>query len=103
GVQGLGEGVDFRGEALEIVVVAKLPFAVPDDPRVEARAERLRDRGLEPFRADAVPEAVLRFRQGIGRLIRRAGDRGVLVVCDPRVQSAAYPPPFSEARPAPAP
>ena len=99
GVQSLWEGVDFPGETLEIVVVAKLPFSVPDDPMVEARGERLRERGLDPFRHDVVPEAVLRFRQGIGRLIRRADDRGVLVVCDPRLQSASYRKPFLEALP----
>jgi len=90
GVQSLWEGVDFPGEALEILVVAKLPFSVPDDPLVESRAERLREQGRDPFREDSVPEAVLRFRQGIGRLIRRADDRGVLVVCDPRLTSAPY-------------
>ena len=90
GVQSLWEGVDFPGEALEILVVAKLPFSVPDDPQVESRAERLRDQGLDPFRDDALPEAVLRFRQGVGRLIRRADDRGVLVVCDPRLRTASY-------------
>ncbi len=90
GVQSLWEGVDFPGEALEVLVVARLPFSVPDDPVVEARAERLRERGLEPFRHDAVPEAVMRFRQGVGRLIRRSTDRGVLVVCDPRLARASY-------------
>lgn len=99
GVQSLWEGVDFPGEALEILVVAKLPFSVPDDPLVEARGERLRERGLDPFRADAVPEAVLRFRQGVGRLIRRADDRGVLVVCDPRLMTASYRRPFLDALP----
>ena len=100
GVQSLWEGVDFPGAELEIVVVAKLPFSVPDDPRVEARGERLREAGLDPFRSDAVPEAVLRFRQGVGRLIRRAADRGVLVVCDPRLVSASYRSPFLNALPA---
>jgi Rad3-related DNA helicase len=99
GVQSLWEGVDFPGEALEILVVAKLPFSVPDDPLVEARGERLRERGLDPFRADAVPEAVLRFRQGVGRLIRRTDDRGVLVVCDPRLMTASYRRPFLAALP----
>lgn len=101
GVQSLWEGVDFPGEALEVLVVAKLPFSVPDDPLVESRGERLRDRGLDPFRDDAVPEAVLRFRQGIGRLIRRADDRGVLVVCDPRLATASYRKPFLAALPVP--
>jgi Rad3-related DNA helicase len=99
GVQSLWEGVDFPGEALEILVVAKLPFSVPDEPMVEARAERLREQGLDPFRDDAVPDAVLRFRQGVGRLIRRADDRGVLVVCDPRLGSASYRRPFLAALP----
>jgi ATP-dependent DNA helicase DinG len=97
GVQSLWEGVDFPGESLEILVVAKLPFSVPDEPLVEARGERLRERGLDPFRDDAVPEAVLRFRQGIGRLIRRSDDRGVLVVCDPRLATASYARAFREA------
>lgn len=101
GVQSLWEGVDFPGEALEIVVVAKLPFSVPDDPLVEARSERLRARGEEPFTADAVPEAVLRFRQGIGRLIRRADDRGVVVICDPRLATASYRGAFLDALPVP--
>ena len=91
--------MDFPGETLEILVVAKLPFSVPDDPLVEARGERLLDRGLDPFRADALPEAVLRFRQGVGRLIRRADDRGVLVVCDPRLKTASYRAPFLAALP----
>ena len=101
GVQSLWEGVDFPGEALEIVVVAKLPFSVPDDPLVEARSERLRERDQDPFVADAVPEAVLRFRQGVGRLIRRADDRGVVVICDPRLATASYRGAFLGALPVP--
>ncbi|MBI1798669.1 MAG: ATP-dependent DNA helicase [Candidatus Eisenbacteria bacterium] len=99
GVQSLWEGVDFPGESLEIVVVAKLPFSVPDEPLVEARAERMRERGEDPFMGDAVPDAVLRFRQGIGRLIRRADDRGVVVVCDVRLASASYRRAFVDALP----
>ncbi len=99
GVQSLWEGVDFPGEALEILVVAKLPFSVPDEPLVEARGERLREQGLDPFQHDAVPEAVLRFRQGVGRLIRRSDDRGVLVVCDPRLVTASYRRPFLDSLP----
>lgn len=99
GVQSLWEGVDFPGESLELLVVAKLPFSVPDDPLVEARGERLRERGRDPFREDAVPEAVVRFRQGVGRLIRRSDDRGVLVVCDPRLAKASYRGPFRAALP----
>jgi len=99
GVQSFWEGVDFPGEELEVLVMAKLPFSVPDDPLVEARAERLRDAGRDAFREDAVPEAVLRFRQGVGRLIRRADDRGVVVVCDPRLLTARYRAPFLAALP----
>lgn len=99
GVQSLWEGVDFPGEALEILVVTRLPFSVPDDPLVQARGERLQEQGRDPFREDAVPEAVLRFRQGVGRLIRRADDRGVLVVCDPRLRTASYRKPFLAALP----
>lgn len=99
GVQSLWEGVDFPGETLEVLVVAKLPFSVPDDPLVEARGERLRELGRDPFRHDAVPEAVVRFRQGVGRLIRRGDDRGVLVVCDPRLVNARYRKPFLAALP----
>jgi DNA polymerase-3 subunit epsilon/ATP-dependent DNA helicase DinG len=99
GVASLWEGVDFPGETLELLVVAKLPFSVPDDPLVEARAERLRERGLDAFRADALPEAVMRFRQGVGRLIRRSDDRGVLVVCDTRLATASYRAPFLAALP----
>ncbi len=99
GVQSLWEGVDLPGESLEILVVAKLPFSVPEDPLVRARAERLVERGREPFREDALPEAVLRFRQGVGRLIRRADDRGVLVVCDPRLARASYRGAFRSALP----
>jgi Rad3-related DNA helicase len=102
GVQSLWEGVDFPGESLEIVVVAKLPFSVPDDPLVEARAERMREQGVDPFMQDAVPEAVMRFRQGLGRLIRRADDRGVVVVCDPRLATASYRRAFLAALPVPA-
>jgi Rad3-related DNA helicase len=102
GVQSLWEGVDFPGESLEIVVVAKLPFSVPDDPLVEARAERMREQGVDPFMQDAVPEAVMRFRQGLGRLIRRADDRGVVVVCDPRLATATYRRAFLNALPVPA-
>ncbi|MCC6350071.1 MAG: ATP-dependent DNA helicase [Candidatus Eisenbacteria bacterium] len=99
GVQSLWEGVDFPGEALELLVVAKLPFSVPDDPLVEARGERLREHGQDPFRADSLPEAVMRFRQGVGRLIRRSDDRGVLVICDPRLAKASYRGPFRAALP----
>lgn len=83
-------GVDFPGDELEIVIVTRLPFPVPTDPRVEALSERLAAEGRSYFREYAVPETVLRFRQGLGRLIRRAGDRGVCIVLDPRIVRARY-------------
>ncbi|GAC1337494.1 MAG: ATP-dependent DNA helicase [Candidatus Dormibacteria bacterium] len=80
------EGIDVPGDALSCVVIAKLPFPVPTDPLVQARGARLGD----PFRDHALPLAALRLRQGFGRLIRREGDRGAVVLCDPRVSSREY-------------
>ena len=82
--------VDFPGEALEILVLAKLPFAPPDEPLVEARCERMRARGEDPFADFLLPEAVLRFRQGFGRLIRTRQDRGAVLLLDGRLESREY-------------
>jgi ATP-dependent DNA helicase DinG len=90
GAASFWEGVDFPGAELEILVMVRLPFPVPRDPFVEAYAERLREEGHDPFDAYMLPEAVQRFRQGFGRLIRRHGDRGVFVVLDPRILRRAY-------------
>lgn len=84
------EGVDFPGEALEILVVAKLPFLVPNDPWVEARCERVAAQGENPFTAFMVRDAVLRLRQGFGRLIRRSTDRGVVIILDNRLHTKNY-------------
>jgi Rad3-related DNA helicase len=83
-------GVDFPGEELELLAVTRLPFPVPTDPRAQAIAELLAESGGSGFEDYALPEAILRFRQGLGRLIRRRSDRGVCVVLDPRIESAAY-------------
>ncbi len=80
------EGVDIPGEALSILVIAKLPFAVPSDPLVAARSETFED----PFNEYHLPEAILRFRQGFGRLIRTQSDRGVVVILDRRVLTKSY-------------
>jgi len=97
GVQSFWEGVDFPGEELEILVMLKLPFAVPTDPVFEARRRDYEARGLDPFRDLALPEAVLRFRQGVGRLLRRTTDRGVFVLLDRRALATAYGRSFAQA------
>jgi ATP-dependent DNA helicase DinG len=84
------EGVDVRGEALSCVVIDKLPFAPPDDPINEARARALKAAGRDPFLEHQLPQAVIALKQGVGRLIRDADDRGVVVLCDPRLLSKAY-------------
>ena len=84
------EGVDVPGEALQLVLIDKLPFPPPGDPLVEARAQRLQAQGRSPFNDYFVPEAAVALKQGAGRLIRRETDRGVLVVCDPRVAQMGY-------------
>lgn len=93
------EGVDFPGEDLEILVVTKLPFLVPNDPWVEARCERLKAAGENPFTSFMVRDAVLRLRQGFGRLIRRMDDRGVVLILDNRLHTKNYGTKFLEALP----
>jgi ATP-dependent DNA helicase DinG len=83
-------GVDVSGEALSLVVIDKLPFPAPDDPVQEARSEQLRQEGGNPFMDLYLPQAVIALKQGAGRLIRDVNDRGVLVICDPRIRSRGY-------------
>ena len=101
GTASFWEGVDFPGEALEVLVIARLPFAVPTDPVVAARSERIVEEGGDPFRDLALPEALLRFRQGIGRLIRTASDRGAVVIADPRIVRSWYGERFQRTLPVP--
>ena len=89
------EGIDIQGDALSCVVIAKLPFPVPTDPLVQARAQRVAD----PFAQLALPEAVLRLKQGFGRLIRHGEDRGAVVLCDARLGTREYGRAFMEALP----
>jgi ATP-dependent DNA helicase DinG len=84
------QGVDVAGEQLSCVIVDKLPFASPSDPVVAARIERLKARGEDAFGAYQVPVAVLMLKQGLGRLIRTAADRGILAVLDSRLLSRPY-------------
>jgi ATP-dependent DNA helicase DinG len=90
GAASFWEGVDVRGEALSLVVIDKLPFAPPDDPVLAARIDALRARGGNPFNDLQLPQAVLQLKQGAGRLIRDESDRGVLMLCDPRLVSKSY-------------
>ena len=88
--QSFWEGVDVRGEALSLVVIDKLPFAPPDDPVLSARIDRLRAAGRNPFMEYQLPRAVISTKQGAGRLIRDEDDRGVLMICDPRLTGKPY-------------
>jgi ATP-dependent DNA helicase DinG len=90
GAASFWEGVDVRGEALSLVLIDKLPFAPPDDPIIAARIEALRARGANPFLEAQLPQAILALKQGTGRLIRDAEDRGVLMLCDPRLITKPY-------------
>jgi len=84
------EGVDVPGDALSLVVIDKLPFAPPDDPLLAARLTRMREEGGNPFMEWQLPQAVISLKQGAGRLIRTETDRGVLVICDPRLTDKPY-------------
>jgi ATP-dependent DNA helicase DinG len=90
GAQSFWEGVDVRGDALSVVVIDKLPFAPPDDPVLAARIEAIKARGGNAFTELQLPQAVLSLKQGAGRLIRDETDRGVLMLCDPRLVSKSY-------------
>jgi ATP-dependent DNA helicase DinG len=90
GAASFREGVDVAGDALSVVVIDKLPFGAPDDPVFEARLDAIRRAGGNPFRDEQLPQAVIALKQGAGRLIRSVGDRGVLVLCDPRLVSKSY-------------
>lgn len=90
GTASFREGVDVAGDALSVVVIDKLPFAAPDDPVFEARLDAVRRSGGNPFRDEQLPQAVIALKQGAGRLIRTIDDRGVLVLCDPRLYEKSY-------------
>lgn len=97
GTASFWEGVDFPGDHLEILVLTRLPFPVPTDPLEDALTEKIRNEGGQPFQERSLPQAVLRFRQGFGRLIRRRSDRGVFLVLDSRIFRTRYGPYFRRA------
>ena len=90
GSQSFWEGVDVRGEALSLVIIDKLPFAPPDDPVLAARIAELNKQGRNAFMEFQLPRAIINLKQGAGRLIRDESDRGVLMICDPRLISKHY-------------
>ncbi|BCK87860.1 putative ATP-dependent helicase DinG [Sideroxyarcus emersonii] len=90
GSQSFWEGVDVRGEALSLVIIDKLPFAPPDDPVLAARIEQLKKQGRNAFMEYQLPRTIINLKQGAGRLIRDENDRGVLMICDPRLISKHY-------------
>ena len=90
GTSSFWEGVDVRGGALSCVIIDKLPFASPGDPVWQARIDALKEQGGNPFIDEQLPHAVITLKQGVGRLIRDVDDRGVLVICDPRLIGKSY-------------
>jgi ATP-dependent DNA helicase DinG len=99
GTSSFWEGVDIKGEALSCVIIDKLPFAAPGDPVLKSRLQACEEGGGNPFMEIQVPGAAIALKQGSGRLIRSETDRGVLVICDPRITTKRYGKKFLDALP----
>ncbi|MDR1963857.1 MAG: hypothetical protein LBQ50_08770 [Planctomycetaceae bacterium] len=99
GTDSFWQGVDVPGDALRNVIITKLPFLVPSQPVVEAKIEMIKSRGGNPFKEYQLPVAILKFKQGFGRLIRTRTDSGLVVVLDPRIHSKSYGRQFIDALP----
>ena len=99
GTESFWSGVDVPGEALSNVIITRLPFAVPDHPLIEARLELIESNGGDAFAEYSLPEAILKLRQGVGRLIRTQQDQGIVVILDNRILTKSYGQAFLRALP----
>jgi ATP-dependent DNA helicase DinG len=99
GTSSFWEGVDVKGPALSVVVIDKLPFASPGDPVLKARLDLMKNEGRNPFMEYQLPQAVISLKQGVGRLIRDSSDKGVMMICDPRLTGKPYGRVFRESLP----